>query len=229
MNLVTYLRLLQVSILRPTLIFLRSQQCSNLLSIREPLCLDRRIGQEDTHHGSDEHRYSPDCNKEDSPTRELRLGETYAVCEKAPKYLSQGVAHIEPRYTAALLFFLIPHCDDQYEDWSNATFEDTQESVTDCKTGIARACCMATKDEAPKHDVDTEIQSESRDMLCEIQAAQALLRASRSPRHLQDIFSEASRGNPLGLKSFTAWEAEKRSALSLSAGSGVSLGCVFRN
>ena len=64
-----------------------------------------------------------------------------------------------------MLFFLVPHCDDQNEDWSNATFEDAEEGAADCKTGETGASCMAAEDKTPEHDVDAEIQSESGDVL----------------------------------------------------------------
>lgn len=144
-----YLLFLQMRILRPALIPLRPQQRSNLLRITKPLRLHRTIWQEHTNQSSNTHRHRTNSHKEDPPAGKFRLHERKSIRQQAPKDHRERIAHIEPTYSPSLLFFLVPHGDDQDEDWRYTAFEDAEESTADGKASEGCTCCVAAEDEAP--------------------------------------------------------------------------------
>lgn len=101
------------------LIVFDPQQRSNFLGIGESLCLDGRIWQKHGDQKPNDHSHSPNSDVEDSPVRESRVGKADSVCDEASENLSERVANIEPRHTSALLFLLVPHCNDQYQNRGN--------------------------------------------------------------------------------------------------------------
>ena len=96
------------------------------------------------------------------------MRETDSIREESTEDGSKRVAHIKPRYSLSLFFFLIPHGNDQNEDWCDATFEDAKEGSTYGEARKGCTCGMTAEDEAPEHDVDAEIHTKSRDVLRKI-------------------------------------------------------------
>ena len=105
------------------LIVFDPQQRSNFLGVGESLCFDGRIWQEHGDHKPNDHGQSPNGNVEDPPAREPRIGKADSVGDEATEDLSERVANIEPRHASALLFLLVPHCNDQYQDRGNTVLK----------------------------------------------------------------------------------------------------------
>lgn len=170
------------------LVSLHPQKGSNLLRIRKSLRFDRRVWQEDADYKSNHHGHCTDSNVKDPPTRELPVRETNAVCYQSAKDLRQRVAYVEPRHPAALLFFLVPHSDNQDQDGCNAVghkhlllfkqqgfqegslpaFKDPKQRPHNRKSSKTRAGAMKAKYKTPDHDIHPQVSPNAREMLRQI-------------------------------------------------------------
>lgn len=98
-------------VLCTALVVLDTHQDGDFLGIREALGFDGTVGQQEDDQTADYDRQAADCDEEDAPACEV-----WVVCEGdtvgdgAAEDLGQAVAHVEPRYAASLLFFLVPCC-----------------------------------------------------------------------------------------------------------------------